>query len=217
MKYEIGDIIRIIRCPEASRNNGLEGTVLYIKDGYLHGDWSDEALYPSDDFDVIEKIGHEEISEKTTRLFEMSSRKEDDKKAFDGFIKQGIIHLIKLYCYRNWEQTYDYHWADKWIGTVYRNVACGNDEDKKSYLTEIDYDYVVSKYLDKFPQWFKKAQKEITEDNYPLPISDKDLNGSKEFVEKYLKWAKPKLLAFEQIQKKEVIDKIYDMLNETKD
>lgn len=84
MKYEIGDIIRIINCAEASRNNGLEGTILYIKDGYLYGDWSDEVLYPSDDFDVIEKIGHEEVSEKTTRLCEMSSKKDKAKDMFEG-------------------------------------------------------------------------------------------------------------------------------------
>lgn len=218
MKYEIGDIIRIIDCPEASRNNGLKGTILYIEeDGFLHGDWSDEVLYPSDDFDIIEKIGHEEVSERTTRLCEMSSKKEDDKKALIRNLKEGIIHLIKLYSYRNWEQIYDYHWADKWIGTVYRNVAVGNDEEEKSYLGEIDYDFAVSKYLDRFQQWFKKAQSDVIEDDYPLHISDKDLNGSKEFVEKYLEWAKPRLLKYQQIPKNEVITKVYEMLNEVKD
>ena len=129
MDYEIGDIIKIIKCSEASRNEGLEGTIQYIKDGYLYGDWSDEVLYPYGGFDVVEKIGHEEVSERTTRLVEMSSRKEDTKLTFNGLLKQGIVHLIKLYCYRNWKQIYDYRWADKWIGTVYRNVAVGNDED----------------------------------------------------------------------------------------
>ena len=217
MKYEIGDIIRIINCSEASRNNGLKGTILYIEDGYLYGDWSDEILYPSEDFDVIEKIGHEEVSEKTTRLCEMSSKKDKAKDMFEGGLREGIIHLIKIYTFRNVDMAYDYKWMNEWIGTVYRNVAVGNDEEEKSYLTEIDYDFVVSKYLDKFKQIFKKAQTDVIEDDYPLHISDKDLNGSKEFVEKYLEWAKPRLLKYQQIPKNEVITKVYEMLNEVKD
>lgn len=217
MKYEIGDIIRIINCAEASRNNGLKGTILYIEDGYLYGDWSDEVLYPSDDFDVIEKIGHEEVSEKTTRLCEMSSKKDKAKDMFEGGLREGIIHLIKIYTFRNVDMAYDYKWMNEWIGTVYRNVAVGNDEEEKSYLTEIDYDFVVSKYLDKFKQIFKKAQTDVIEDDYPLHISDKDLNGSKEFVEKYLDWAKPRLLKYQQIPKNEVTTKVYEMLNEVKD
>ena len=217
MKYEIGDIIRIINCPEASRNNGLKGTVLYIEDGYLYGDWSDEVLYPSEECDIIEKIGHEEVSERTTRLCEMSSKKDKAKDMFEGGLKEGIIHLIKIYTFRNVDMTYDYKWMNEWIGTVYRIVAVGNDEEEKSYLTEIDYDFVVSKYLDKFKQIFKKAQTDVIEDDYPLHISDKDLNGSKEFVEKYLEWAKPRLLKYQQIPKKEVITKVYEMLNEVKD
>lgn len=135
MKYEIGDIIRIISCPEASRNNGCKGTILYIEDGYLYGDWSDEILYPSDEFDVIEKIGHEEVSERTTRLCEMSSKKDKAKDMFEGGLREGIIHLIKIYAFRNITMDYDYKWMNEWIGTVYRNVAVGNDEEEKSYLT----------------------------------------------------------------------------------
>ena len=217
MKYEIGDIIRIINCPEASRNNGCKGTILYIEDGYLYGDWSDEILYPSDEFDVIEKIGHEEVSERTTRLCEMSSKKDKAKDMFEGGLREGIIHLIKIYTFRNITMAYDYKWMNEWIGTVYRNVAVGNDEEEKSYLTEIDYDFVVSKYLDKFKQIFKKAQTDVIEDDYPLQISDKDLNGAKEFVEKYLEWGKPRLLKYQQIPKNEVINKIYEMLDEVKD
>ena len=217
MKYEIGDIIRIISCPEASRNNGCKGTILYIEDGYLYGDWSDEILYPSDEFDVIEKIGHEEVSERTTRLCEMSSKKDKAKDMFEGGLREGIIHLIKIYAFCNITMAYDYKWMNEWIGTVYRNVAVGNDEEEKSYLTEIDYDFVVSKYLDKFKQIFKKAQTDVIEDDYPLQISDKDLNGAKEFVEKYLEWAKPRLLKYQQISKNEVINKIYEMLGEVKD
>ena len=166
MKYEIGDIIRIINCPEASRNNGCKGTILYIEDGYLYGDWSDEILYPSDEFDVIEKIGHEEVSERTTRLCEMSSKKDKAKDMFEGGLREGIIYLIKIYAFRNITMAYDYKWMNEWIGTVYRNVAVGNEEEEKSYLTEIDYDFVVSKYLDKFKQIFKKAQIDIIEDDY---------------------------------------------------
>lgn len=217
MKYEIGDIIRIINCPEASRNNGCKGTILYIEDGYLYGDWSDEILYPSDEFDVIEKIGHEEVSERTTRLCEMSSKKDKAKDMFEGGLREGIIHLIKIYTFRNITMAYDYKWMNEWIGTVYRNVAVGNDEEEKSYLTEIDYDFVVSKYLDKFKQIFKKAQTDVIEDDYPLQISDKDLNGAKEFVEKYLEWGKPRLLKYQQIPKNEVINKIYEMLDKVKD
>lgn len=217
MKYEIGDIIRIISCPEASRNNGCKGTILYIEDGYLYGDWSDEILYPSDEFDVIEKIGHEEVSERTTRLCEMSSKKDKAKDMFEGGLREGIIHLIKIYTFRNITMAYDYKWMNEWIGTVYRNVAVGNDEEEKSYLTEIDYDFVVSKYLDKFKQIFKKAQTDVIEDDYPLQISDKDLNGAKEFVEKYLEWGKPRLLKYQRIPKNEVINKIYEMLDEVKD
>ena len=217
MKYEIGDIIRIISCPEASRNNGCKGTILYIEDGYLYGDWSDEILYPSDEFDVIEKIGHEEVSERTTRLCEMSSKKDKAKDMFEGGLREGIIHLIKIYAFRNITIAYDYKWMNEWIGTVYRNVAVGNEEEEKSYLTEIDYDFVVSKYLDKFKQIFKKAQTDVIEDDYPLQISDKDLDGAEEFVEKYLEWAKPRLLKYQQIPKNEVINKIYEMLGKVKD
>lgn len=124
--------------------------------------------------------------------------------------------MIKIYTFRNVNMAYDYKWMNEWIGTVYRNVAVGNDEEEKSYLTEIDYDFVVSKYLDKFKQIFKKAQIDVIEDDYPIQISDKDLNGSKEFVEKYLDWAKPRLLKYQQIPKKEVITKVYEMLNEVK-
>ena len=63
----------------------------------------------------------------------------------------------------------------------------------------------------------KKAQIDVIEDDYPLQISDKDLNGAKEFVEKYLEWAKPRLLKYQQISKNEVINKIYEMLGEVKD
>ena len=112
---------------------------------------------------------------------------------------------------------YDYKWMNEWIGTVYRTVAVGNEEEEKSYLTEIDYDFVVSKYLDKFKQIFKKAQTDVIEDDYPLQISDKDLNGAKEFVEKYLEWAKPRLLKYQQISKNEVVNKIYEMLDKVKD
>ena len=107
MKYEIGDIIRIINCPEASRNNGLKGTVLYIEDGYLYGDWSDEVLYPSEECDIIEKIGHEEVSERTTRLCEMSSKKDKAKDMFEGGLKEGIIHLIKIYTLLSKEEIED--------------------------------------------------------------------------------------------------------------
>ena len=217
MEYKIGDVIRIVNCPEASRNNGCEGTILYIENGYLYGDWSDEILYPSDDYDIIEKIGHEEVSERTTRLCEMSSKKDKAKDLFIGGLKEGIIHLIKIYAYRNLNMAYEYKWMNEWTATVYRNVAVGNDEEEKSYLTEIDYDYAVSKYMDRFGQLFKKAQKEVIEDDYPLPISDKDYDDAKEFVESYLEWAKPKLLEYEQISRKEVIAKVFEMLNEVKD
>ena len=40
---------------------------------------------------------------------------------------------------------------------------------------------------------------------------------SAEFVEKYLEWAKPRLLKYQQISKNEVINKIYEMLDEVKD
>lgn len=65
-------------------------------------------------------------------------------------------------------------------------------------------------------RYSKKAQTDVIEDDYPLHISDKDLNGSKEFVEKYLDWAKPRLLKYQQIPKNEVIAKVYEMLNEVK-
>ena len=63
----------------------------------------------------------------------------------------------------------------------------------------------------------KKAQTDVIEDDYPPQISDKDLNGAKEFVEKYLEWVKPRLLKYQQISKNEVINKIYEMLGKVKD
>ena len=57
----------------------------------------------------------------------------------------------------------------------------------------------------------------LIEDDYSLQISDKDLDGAEEFVEKYLEWAKPRLLKYQQIPKNEVINKIYEMLGKVKD
>lgn len=214
MDYQIGDIIRIIDCPDARENNGLTGTVQYIEDNeFLYGTWSDEVICPSDDCDLIEKIGHEPVSRKITRLAEMSSKQKDAKKAFSGLIRQGIIHLIKLYCYRNWEQIYSYKWADAWIATVYRNIATGNGENDKSYIREADYDAVVQECLgNKFDSLFRKAREEVLRHDYLLPISDKDSEGSEKFVREYLAWAKPRLLQKEQIDYDEVSAKIYDML-----
>lgn len=217
MKYKIGDIIRIIDCPDARKNNGLEGVIQYIDNDFLYGSWSDEIICPCNECDIIEKIGHQSVPRKTTKLVEMGSNQGKAENTFKALLKQGIVHLIKLYCYRNWEQVYDYRWSDKWIATVYRNVAVGNEENEKSYLLGKSFDNVVNDYMNKFNSLFEIAKRDIVKHNYPLPILDKDMNGAEEFSKKYLDWAKPKLLQYEQINEDEVISKIYEMLNEVKD
>lgn len=209
MGYRIGDIIRILDCPDARQNNGLTGTILYKDRDYLYGSWSDEILYPYENYDIIEVIGHTKVSEKTVILMEMSSNQNKAEVRFEGGLNEGIIHLIKLYCYRDWEAVKSYKWDNEWINTISNNIASHN-KLKDSDLTEKSFDSVVAEYMDDFDFMYESAKEECKD--YSLKISDKDKAKVKKFVKEYLEWAKPYLLEKTKIMKPQVKTQIYKML-----
>ena len=53
----------------------------------------------------------------------MSSKQIEAKGEFNGKLKQGIRHLIKIYCYRNNDQ-YMRDYKNHWVDTVQRNISC---------------------------------------------------------------------------------------------
>lgn len=213
---KIGDKILLKNCSDLPNYNGRIGTVLYIDHlGFMKGTWGKEAI--NEEIDEVEKIGHEQLSEETILLAEMSSKQAEAKQEFNSGLKEGILHLIKLYCYRNNEQ-YMKLYKKGWIGTVHRNVSCDVvDKKGKPYLTKKIEDDVVNTNLDekKFDKHFERTLKACEE--YDSPINKNDKQNSKKFVSSYLEWAKPILLQKPEIEKPQVQNKIEELLDNCRD
>lgn len=208
---KIGDRILLKNCSDLPNYNGRTGTVLYIDNfGFMKGTWGKELI--NEEIDVVEKIGYEKLSEKTIRLAEMSSKQAEAKQELNSGLKEGILHLIKLYCYRNNEQ-YMTLYKKGWIGTVHRNVACDVvDKKGKPYLTKKIEDDVINANLEekKFNNHFSRTISACNEYEYSINPNDKE--NAKEFVTDYLEWAKPILLQKSEIEMEQVQTKIDEML-----
>lgn len=210
---KIGDKIILKNCSGLKSYNGKTGTVLYIDDfGFMKGTWGKELV--NEKIDEIKKIGHEELSERIINLTEMSSKQAEAKQELNSGLKEGILHLIKIYCYRNNEQ-YMKLYKKGWIGTVYRNVSCDVvDKKGKTFLTKEIAENVIKTNLEKFDNHFLRAINAC--EDYDCSISLKDKVGSKQFVKEYLSWAKDILITKNKVEKSEVQFKIEDMLTNLK-
>lgn len=206
---QIGDKILLKNCSGLKTYNGRVGIILYIDNfGFMKGTWGKELI--NEKIDEIERIGHKDLSEKTIKLAEMSSKQAEAKQELNSGLKEGILHLIKIYCYRNNEQ-YIKLYKKGWIGTVYRNISCDVvDKKGKTYLTKEIAENVIKINLEKFDNHFSRAINAC--EDYDCTISLKDKLGAKQFVKEYLDWAKNILISKNKIEKIEVQSKIEDML-----
>lgn len=208
---KIGDKILLENCSDLPSYNGRTGVVLYIDDyGFMKGTWGKELI--SEEIDEIKKIGFKHLSEKTIKLAEMSSKQAEARQELNSGLKEGILHLIKIYCYRNNEQ-YMNLYKKSWIGTVYRNISCDVvDKNGKPYLTKNIADAVINANLEdkKFENHFARTIKAC--EDYDCAINPKDKAGAKQFVSDYLNWAKNVLIEKPEIEKAEVQSKIDSLL-----
>lgn len=209
---KIGDKVLLKNCSNLPSYSGRTGIVLYIDDfGFMKGTWGKELI--NEEIDEIEKIGYVHLPERKIKLAEMSSKQAEAKQELNSGLKEGILHLIKLYCYRNNDQ-YMNLYKKSWIGTVYRNIACDVvDKKGKTYLTQKIVDNVIQTNLDdkKFENHFNRTINACEDYDCRLNVNDKV--GAKQFVSEYLNWAKNILLAKNKIEKSEVQLKIESMLD----
>lgn len=210
---KIGDKILLKNCSDLPSYNGKTGIVLYIDEyGFMKGTWGKELI--NEKIDEVEKIGYKKLSEKMIRFAEMSSKQAEAKQELNSGLKEGILHLIKIYCYRNNEQ-YMKLYKKGWIGTVYRNITCDVvDRKGKPYLTKDIVEAVIAANLDnkKFDIHFSRTMNAC--EDYEYKTDQKDKEGAKQFVSEYLNWAKNILLEKPEIEKAEVQLKIDSLLLE---
>ena len=219
--YRIGDVLLLEDCPEAPEYNGRDGVILYIdEDGSLVGDWGDEIIVPG--LDKFHRIGHEFVSRRDTMLAEMSTKAEDAKKLLKSDLEEGVLHLMKLYLFRDWTENYR-RFSPEWMGTVQRQISCKvNDRKGNPYLTEKAVKELREKCLS--DSWFNnrvRKLKDILDRAYGGAISPdeirKEMDGMKSFVSAYVSWALPRIVEKPEIPIEEVEAKIGELLGKPAD
>lgn len=188
---EIGDVLLLKNCLYAPIYNGRTGTVTYIdKDGFMKGTWGRELI--NEDLDEIEKVGHKDVSKKALKLAEMSSKQAKAKQELENGLKEGIVHLLKIYFYKS-NELYMKLYRKGWIGTVRRLIACETvDRKGKPFLTQKVIDSLLQKVSQTFDNHLARAESAC--EDYDCVIDPNDKLNAKEFVLSYLEWAFNELL-----------------------
>ena len=191
MKTKIGDVLLLEDCDGLHEYDGRKGTVLWVSGGGdVWGTWGDEPVNPR--FDRFSRIGRREVDEEDVLLAERKAGKAQAVSSFMEGLRTAIIHLMKVWLYRNVGKYGIYFHG--WATTISNNVSCDVMKSRtESWLNPDDAKNCVESLLTgkKGVNTVKSMVEEIG--SYDVTFSKRELKSeipnAVDFARKYTDWA----------------------------
>ena len=215
MKTKIGDVLLLEDCDGLHEYDGRKGTVLWVSgNGDVWGTWGDEPVNPC--FDRYSRIGRREVDEEAVLLMERKAGKARAVSSFMEGLRTAIIHLMKVWLYRNVEEYGIYFHG--WATTISNNVSCDVMKSRtESWLDPDDAKSRVESLLtgSKGVNTVKSMVEEI--ESYDIKFSKRELESeipnAVAFAKKYTDWAIGELATKPRLSIDEVKAKLKELLS----